>query len=50
MGMLHYVICNQCMEEIFEKQCKALELRAIPGIIKKSCSMMWTIQRHRFTM
>lgn len=32
--MLHYVICNQCDEEIFEKQCKALE-RAIPGIIKK---------------
>lgn len=32
--MNSYVICNQYDEEIFEKQCKALELK-ITGIVKK---------------
>lgn len=32
--MNRYVICNQCDEEIFEKQCEALE-KKIPGITKQ---------------
>lgn len=32
--MIRYAICNQCDEEIFYKQCKALEMK-IPGIEKK---------------
>lgn len=33
--MNRYVICNQYDDEIFEKQCRAIE-RKIPGIEKKS--------------
>lgn len=32
--MICYAICNQYDEEIFKKQCKALEMK-VPGIVKK---------------
>jgi hypothetical protein len=31
--MIHYTICNQHNEEIFRKQCEALE-KNIPGLVK----------------
>ncbi|MEG0449506.1 MAG: hypothetical protein RR595_06585 [Lysinibacillus sp.] len=36
--MFEYTICNQADEEIFEKQCAALEKR-VPGIKKSDSSM-----------
>jgi hypothetical protein len=32
--MIHYTICNQCDEEIFRKQCEALE-KNVPGLAQK---------------
>lgn len=34
--MYEYSICNKCDEEIFNKQCKALESN-IPNLKKKEC-------------